>query len=93
MKPQDPRLKPQKEKWEMGMIKVVTVYETKGERFATRQEAVLFRENLINKFLVQTPGYYDIPLKMRIAFMDSILSRRKELIDLLSYEGELDDND
>lgn len=75
------------------MIKAVRVYRTKGQQFERFQDAVDHRENLIDKFLVSLPGYYDMPLRQRTAFMEALLSRRKELIDLLSYDDQPEEDD
>lgn len=67
------------------MIKSSTVYKTKGKQFDTLKEAIDYRENLIEGFFRDLPGYWIIPPKERAGFIESILSQRKKLIDLLDY--------
>lgn len=73
------------------MIKVVTVYRTKDKQFETLKEAIDHRENLVEKFFRDTPGFWQMSFKDRGEFVESILSRRKELIDLLSYNDKPED--
>lgn len=75
------------------MIEAVRVFRTKGKQFERLQQAIDFREELIDKFLTSLPGYYDMPLRSRTAFMEGILGRRKELIDLLSYDDMPESDD
>lgn len=70
------------------MIKAVTVYETKGQQFASLDKAVQHRENLIDEFLRKLPGYQDMPARSRVAFMQGILDNRATLRDLLNYSTE-----
>lgn len=76
------------------MIRSVQVYQTKGKQFDRYSDAVKHRENLIEEFLRKLPGFQDMPAKARIDFVQSIIDRRHDLIDLLSYDDKPeDDND
>lgn len=71
-----------------GMIRSRLIYETLGQQFDTYEAAKAYREEAINKFLRSLPGYNDIPLKSRIAFMLCLLEHRKEFRKLLDYDEE-----
>ncbi len=71
------------------MIVSKTIYQTMGREFRRFEDAVEFREGLIDKFLDDCPGFYQLLLKDRIAFVQSILDRREELINLLSYSNKM----
>jgi hypothetical protein len=66
-------------------IEAVTVYRTKGKEFDRFERAIEYRENLVEEFLRKSPGFQDMPYKSRIAFVESIITRRAELIALLNY--------
>ena len=68
------------------MIRETVVYETMGKIFDTLEDAIEFRENLIVKFIEKRPGFEEFPRRNLIEFIGSILSNRKELINLLQYD-------
>ena len=71
------------------MIKARTVYVTQGQQFRDFGQAVEYREQQIDKFLRELPGYSEMPAKSRIAFMDGILQNREKLRALLNYDDKL----
>lgn len=75
------------------MIEAVTVYRTRGKQFERFDQAVAHREQLINDFMEKCPGFFMLQLKDRTAFIESILSRRQELRDLLNYEDKPERDD
>lgn len=75
-------------------IERVTRFETHGQLFLTLQKAIDYREGLIEKFFRSLPGFDDIRAKDRIPFLEAIMSRRKELTELLNYDLlPIDDDD
>lgn len=74
------------------MIESVTVYRTKGKQFDRLKDAIDHRENLIEKFLRELPGFQDMPPRARIGFVESIIARRQELRELLNYSDKIDDD-
>jgi len=71
-------------------IKVVRVYETKGKQFRRVQDALDYREGLVDAFMRECPGFQDVPLKRRIAFVQHVLENRARLRDLLDYASNVD---
>lgn len=71
------------------MITAREIYETMGQRFDTLKAAVEFREGLIDAFMRDCPGFYEIPLSKRIAFIQRILDNRDTLRNLLNYTDTL----
>lgn len=74
------------------MIRRVTVYETRGKQFKTADEALAHRFDLIGEFFDKTPGFWQLPLKEHIAFVQSVVDRRKELAELLDYSPPPEDD-
>lgn len=72
-------------------IRVVTVYETCGKQFRDFEKAVAHREDLVVEFLQKCPGFYQLLLKDRKAFIESLLLRRQELTKLLDYPDREND--
>ena len=70
------------------MIHQLAVYQTKGRQFDSMEKAIEHRENLVEAWMRKLPGFADIPPQDRIKFMELLLAKRKELIDLLSYEDQ-----
>lgn len=70
------------------MIERVDRYVTKGQTFNTFAKAIEYREGLVEKFLRTKPGFSEIRMKDRVAFIESILSNRQELRDLLDYDDQ-----
>jgi hypothetical protein len=75
------------------MIKQVVVYQTKGRQFPTLEAAQDHRENLIEEFIRSLPGFDTMRARDRITFVQSIIDRRKELLNLLQYDLENDDEE
>ena len=73
------------------MIERVERFVTKGQTFDTLQKAIDYREGLVEEFLRKSPGFQDIRAKDRVAFVQSILNRRQELIGLLDFDSKAED--
>ena len=72
-------------------IRRVFVYKTKDKQFPTMTAAVDYREGLVEEFLRKSPGFNELPVKQRVAFVRHILDNRKFLTDLLDYQNADDD--
>jgi hypothetical protein len=57
------------------------------------QAAIDYREGLVEEFLKKTPAVAFVQHSDWINFVQSILDRRKELINLLDFNSEIDEDD
>lgn len=70
------------------MIDVTTVYVTRGKQFPRLADAIKYREGLIDEFFRMSPGFGEMRARDRIAFIQSIIDRRGELMDLLDWSTD-----
>ena len=75
------------------MIKSRVIYETDNKQFETFEKAVSHREGMVEKFFRECPGFYELRLKDRTAFVEKILENRSKLVELLSYNSMKEDDD
>jgi hypothetical protein len=71
-----------------------TVYTTKGREFPTWGLAVQHRRDLVGEFISKLPFFkQDMSLKHQIVFVEELLLRRDQLIDLLNFcDAEPEEN-
>lgn len=75
------------------MIKATTVYETMGKQFRHHDQAIDYREGLIEEFFRKSPGFDTISAKKRLEFIQYIIDSRDHLRNLLEWETRLPDAD
>jgi len=70
------------------MIKRIQLYEADGKHFPTIAKAVDHLEGKVEAFCRTIPGFQDVPLKRRIAFVQFVLDNRVKLRELLNFTDE-----
>ena len=74
-------------------IERTVVFVTNGQQFPTLRKALDYREGLVEQFMRECPGFQDVPLKRRIAFVQHVLENRARLRSLLDYSSNADSDD